>query len=150
MIIREFNEKDKWHIVELSKRLSDINFMNYRDQDRMNEKQIELADVAIETNSANIFVAEENGEFLGFIELAVQNDYFTGEKQGYISSIAVLPEGEGKGIGKKLMKKAEEWASKQGLKVIVLEVFKSNQRAVSFYELLGYQQEIVKMTKELS
>ena len=150
MIIREFNEKDKWHIVELSKRLSDINFMNYRDQDRMNEKQIELADVAIETNSANIFVAEENGEFLGFIELAVQNDYFTGEKQGYISSIAVLPEGEGKGIGKKLMKKAEEWASKQGLKVIVLEVFKSNQRAVSFYELLGYKQEIVKMTKELS
>ncbi|KAB2331388.1 GNAT family N-acetyltransferase [Bacillus mesophilum] len=150
MIIREFKEKDKLHIKELSKRFSDFNFMNYRDKNLMEKKQVELANAAIEKNKANIFVAEENEEFMGYIELAIQEDFFTGEKQGYISSIAVLPGGEGKGIGKKLMKKAEEWTSEQGLKVIVLDVFKNNQRAVGFYEVLGYQQEIVKMTKEIS
>ncbi|CAG9622701.1 GNAT family N-acetyltransferase [Sutcliffiella rhizosphaerae] len=149
MLIREFKEEDNLHIIELSKRFSDINFMNYRDKNSMEKKQVELAEAAIEKNRSNIFVAEENGDFLGYIELALQEDYFTGEKQGYISSIAVMPKGEGKGIGKELMKKAEEWTSEQGLNVLVLEVFKNNQRAVGFYETLGYQQEIVKMTKEI-
>ena len=35
MIIREFKEKDKFHLIELSKRFSDINFMNYRDKNLM-------------------------------------------------------------------------------------------------------------------
>ncbi|MDQ0167136.1 ribosomal protein S18 acetylase RimI-like enzyme [Bacillus horti] len=140
---------DKNQILQLAARFSDLEFMSYRDQEKMNKKQMDLAKEAVERNCSNIFVAEEDGEFIGYIELTEQTDYFTGEKQGYVSAIAVLPQGEGKGIGKKLMQKAEEWTAEKGIQVLVLDVFQKNERAIKLYEKLGYQQEIVKMTKVL-
>ncbi|MBX4383842.1 GNAT family N-acetyltransferase, partial [Mycobacterium tuberculosis] len=81
------------------------------------------------------------------IECKEAEDYFSKEKLAYISAIAVTAEGEGKGVGKQLMRFAETWAKERGIKVLVLDVFSDNQRAVQFYEHIGYSQEIVKMTK---
>lgn len=147
MNIRSYHPQDKQRILQLSARLSDIPFLEHRDSEQMQQKQLEMAQAAIDKNHDNIFVAEEHGVFLGYIECKVEEDYFSKEKQAYISAIAVTAEGEGKGIGKRLMRHAENWAAEQGITVLVLEVFAENRRAVQFYEHIGYSQEIVKMTK---
>ncbi|MEK5428739.1 GNAT family N-acetyltransferase [Cytobacillus sp. FSL R7-0680] len=147
MNIRSYNQQDKQRILQLSSRLSEISFLEHRDSEQMQQKQLEMAQASIDENSDNIFVAEEEGVFLGYIECKGEEDYFSKEKLAYISAIAITAEGEGKGVGKQLMRFAETWAHERGIKVLVLDVFSENQRAVQFYEHIGYSQEIVKMTK---
>lgn len=147
MNIRSYNQQDKQRILQLSSRLSEISFLEHRDSEQMQQKQLEMAQASIDENSDNIFVAEEEGVFLGYIECKEEEDYFSKEKLAYISAIAVTAEGEGKGVGRQLMRFAETWAKERGIKVLVLDVFSDNQRAVQFYEHIGYSQEIVKMTK---
>ncbi|MDQ0900758.1 GNAT family N-acetyltransferase [Paenibacillus sp. V4I7] len=103
------------------------------------------------TPGTEIFVAEEEtGELLGFLEVKPHKDNLSGIEQGYIVAIAVSPQGEGKGVGKALMTKAEEWSSQKGYRQLILNVFIKNDRAVNFYKHLNYEIEVVKMVKELS
>jgi ribosomal protein S18 acetylase RimI-like enzyme len=98
-----------------------------------------------------IFIAQDsNGVPLGFIHLQTGSDYYNSEKHGHISDVIVAPEGEGKGIGRMLVEKAEEWARSQGYRWLTLSVFAQNVRAREVYERLGYGQDIIKYVKELS
>lgn len=147
MLIRQMENKDKKKIISLAERFSDIVFMEYRDIEKMKRKQTELAQASVEADDSTIFVAEQDGIFLGYIELKEEIDFFTTEKTAYISAVAVASSGEGKGVGKQLMHRAEQWSREKGLKQLVLNVFKANQRAIDIYRHLGYEEEIVKMVK---
>lgn len=57
----------------------------------------------------------------------------------YISNVAVYPEFQGKGIGKKLILHVETDAKKTLSKRIVLDVEKDNIKAIDFYKSLGYE-----------
>ncbi|MEP6924557.1 MAG: GNAT family N-acetyltransferase [Pyrinomonadaceae bacterium] len=97
-----------------------------------------------------IFIAEDDkGVALGFIHLQTGNDYYNREKHGHISDIIVVPEGEGRGIGRALMAKGEEWARIQGYRWLTLSVFAQNVRAREVYKRLGYGEDIMKYVKEL-
>jgi ribosomal protein S18 acetylase RimI-like enzyme len=56
----------------------------------------------------------------------------------YVSNVAVSAETRGKGIGTKLLAKAEEEAREKGCSVIVLDVETENAAAVRLYERLGF------------
>lgn len=58
-----------------------------------------------------------------------------GEKNK-IGAIYILPQFQRKGIGKKLMKKALAWLGKE--KDIYVNVVSYNQKAISFYQSLGF------------
>lgn len=150
--IRKLEIKDKDFVISLSERFNEFAFMGWRDEERMKEAQRRIARETLENTETNgdFFIAEDgNGVRLGFLHMTQNTDYFTGEEQGYISSIAVAKEGEGKGIAKKLMKTAEEWSKEKGYKQVVLHVFANNERAIRFYQHLNYQTEIIKLVKEL-
>jgi len=57
----------------------------------------------------------------------------------YVSILAVAPEYRGSGIGKVLMAHAQQQALDCGDRAICLDVEISNERAISFYEVLGYR-----------
>lgn len=57
----------------------------------------------------------------------------------YIADIAVEPGYQGKGIGKLLMKKAEDTALKKGCTAVSLNVRRDNLSAIKFYARLGYR-----------
>lgn len=69
----------------------------------------------------------------GYISFFYQDD------SCHIESIAVLPGEKGKGIGTTLMRSMEEMCRKYGKRSVVLEVREKNQRAIKFYENLGYR-----------
>jgi ribosomal protein S18 acetylase RimI-like enzyme len=152
LTIRKMEETDKEFIVGLSTRFTDFDFMAWRDPQVMKDAQLKMAVEAVEGNDpdSDIFVVEdEKNNLVGFLHMTKNIDYFTGEAQGYISSIAVSKEGEGRGIARKLMEKAEEWTKSKGYKQLTLNVFAQNERAIKLYEKFNFENEIVKMVKEL-
>jgi len=57
-----------------------------------------------------------------------------------IASIAVSPSAQGWGVGKKLLKEAEQWAEQQGLWFAYLTTDRDNNKAVNdFYQKCGYR-----------
>lgn len=150
--IREINSADYEFIISMTERLLDFPLMKWRDRTKLLESQLNMAKESLQNMNEQdgYFVAVgEEDQLFGYLHMTTTTDHFTGEKQGYISSIFVSKEGEGKGIGKKLMEKAHEWTKDRELKQLVLHVFANNDRAIHFYEHFHFETEIVKMVKEL-
>jgi len=61
----------------------------------------------------------------------------------------VTKDAEGKGAGKLLLAKADEWAKEKNARWITLNVFDENFRARNVYEKAGYKIEWLKYLKVL-
>ena len=97
-----------------------------------------------------MFIAEDAaGKSIGFIRVVLQTDYYTGEQHAHVNDIVVIAEAEGKGAGKLLLERADEWAKQQQARWITLNVFNENFRARSVYEKAGYKIEWIKYLKIL-
>jgi GNAT superfamily N-acetyltransferase len=98
-----------------------------------------------------VFIAEDaRGTPLGFIHLQTGSDYYNREEHGHIADVVVAPAGEGRGIGRLLIGKGEEWARSRGYRWLTLNVFAQNLRAREVYQRLGYGEDIMKYVKELA
>src|SRR5690625_4256476 len=78
------------------------------------------------------WVASENGRVIGFYMAMVAPDV------AHLLVIAVDPDHQGRGVGKRLLDHCQELASRQGVDTIVLEVRQSNHAAIGFYEHNGF------------
>jgi len=80
------------------------------------------------------FIAEEDGHIAGYARL-----FFSRDKNClYVSSLYLLPEFEGKGIGIRLLNSAEGYAAKKGLDELWIGVMVKNRQAVLFYRKVGF------------
>lgn len=82
-------------------------------------------------------LAEEKGKFLGFA--AYELNFSKGEK-AKLHKIYVLPSGQGKGLGKKLINEVSNQAKSNDQKSLLLNVNKFNQPAIDFYTYLGFKE----------
>lgn len=82
-----------------------------------------------------IFVAELQGSAVG----TMITRYSPEEDRMYVSSLYILPDHQGKGIGGNLLREAEERARSLGVDAIWLGVMVQNTRAVEWYEKIGFQ-----------
>lgn len=80
------------------------------------------------------FLAEEEGEKLGFSGIEVNNE----PKKTKIHKIYILPSAQGKGIGKKMIQAIKEIALQNDQKSLLLNVNKYNLGAIAFYEYVGF------------
>lgn len=89
-----------------------------------------------------LFLAVDlNGKILGCIVLNTHQDKEYNQiewkydcyKIAVIHRLMVLPEFESKGIGSSLLQFAESYAVSRGAQAIRLDMYKYNQRAISFY-----------------
>ncbi|WP_321384764.1 GNAT family N-acetyltransferase [uncultured Enterococcus sp.] len=141
-------------VLSLSERLADFKLPKRTSKETLGKQQKnwlaeDLKQQAENGNSHWWVLADENEAIGGFLEITVETDWLTDEKQAYLSRICLGKESEGLGYGKKLMDYAEEWARKQGYSGISLMVIATNQHAVSFYQRLGYEVETMKLRKQL-
>ena len=83
-----------------------------------------------------IYVAENEGEIVGYISVEVHREdrVFI-----YIDDFSVSKEYRGNGIGNALLNEAEKYASSLSIPVSSLHVEKSNERALKFYSKNGYK-----------
>jgi ribosomal protein S18 acetylase RimI-like enzyme len=103
------------------------------------------------TRPGNLFfIAEVEGERAGLLWFGPNRNLVTGEEEGWIYNVTVLPAYRGRGIGQTLMEHAERHAHKQGYAVIGLMVAVHNQVARGLYHRLGYQDSNILMRKRLT
>jgi ribosomal protein S18 acetylase RimI-like enzyme len=116
-------------------------------------KDLAALNEAILQPQVGLFVAESSDEerrFLGHVIIVCgYMESSTGESQGWIFDLSVIPECWSLGVGRNLMQTAEEFCVSLGFKYLGLGVTTANERAVQFYERLGYVEERKRMIKVL-
>lgn len=153
MKIRPAEIGDKEFIISLLPRLVEFNPPPWRTPEQMtagDTRVLERVLSAAPPPGTAVFIAEgDDGTPLGFVHLNTAVDYYTEEKHGHISDIAVALAGEGRGVGRALMQVAEDWACGLNFRLLTLSVFAQNKRARELYEKLGYGTDTIKYVKEL-
>lgn len=100
-----------------------------------------------------VFVAQEGEKIVGFVHAYVENSanisILVPRRFGVIQDLVVEEGFREKGIGKKLMDKAEEWILEKGASLIELNVWEFNTTAQRFYENRGFETISRKMRKRL-
>ncbi|RJP59728.1 MAG: GNAT family N-acetyltransferase [Ignavibacteriales bacterium] len=87
-----------------------------------------------------VYIVEVDKEVVGFMELNIRN-FAEGSrlsKLPYIEAWYVKPKHQGKGFGKALIKKAEEWAISLGYTELASDTEINNHKSISLHKELGF------------
>jgi ribosomal protein S18 acetylase RimI-like enzyme len=124
----------------------------WRDAARMTATDTRKVAEILDANDPDtpVFVAEEAGECLGFIELWTVRDYFTDERHGHISNVVVAAGAEGRGAGRALMDAGERWCRERGYRLLTLHVFEHNHRARALYAACGFGVDTIRYAKVIA
>jgi GNAT superfamily N-acetyltransferase len=103
--------------------------------------QIEKRLRAIEAEGQHaVFVAEHSGgEVGGVLDVLVWNSVES-ESHAEIAALVVDEDSRHRGVGRRLVERAEEWTRAQGYDVVTLHSNVIRAHAHAFYERLGYGQ----------
>ncbi len=88
-----------------------------------------------------LLVCEREDMVVGLVQLRKGTGGDPGMKHrpyGWIDEIAVEESLRGGGIGTALMDASEAWAKENGLKMLMLDVWSTNERAIGLYDRKGY------------
>lgn len=115
--------------------------------DQWDENYPDLERLSNDIATGTLFAYRENEKVLGIVVLNETQDAEYGEIEWSTSEselnlvvhrLAVSPEHQGKGIARKLMDFAEDWARQQRYDAIRLDTFSQNPRNQRFYSNRGY------------
>ena len=161
IIIRHYKESEREQIIKLMldfglylETLDDLQRVKYADGGEIyfTDKMLE----EVKANNGDIFVAEVRGEIVGFIANIVEKlspqDKKTviQTKPGRVIELYVKDIYQKRGIGKRLIKAAEEALISKGCDVVKVGVFAPNKNAHNFYNNLGYIVREIDLIKKLN
>ncbi len=122
--------EDSARIAELATQLG---YASNADEIARRLEQIQLS------NESSVFVAElAQGEIAGWIGMFVFRS-IADEPRVEISGLVVDGKRRSRGIGEKLLERAEQWAREKGCRAIGLRCNVIRERAHAFYLLHGYE-----------
>ena len=81
-------------------------------------------------------MGELDGRVVGFVCCRLYSHRST----GHVANLAVVPEFQGKGVGKALMHAALEHFRDRGMRYARIETLEQNARAQNFYPALGFKE----------
>lgn len=151
IIIRNAVEADRAFICALSPHLAEVADLTWHADNVIQQMQDDyIIEMLNQTSMPRItLIAQKHDLPLGFIHACEHQDGISGEPCGTVPLLAVSPTAQGMGVGRLLMKAAEDWAKEQGYRLLHLEVFANNDNARGFYQKLGFEPEILHMIKTL-
>ena len=86
------------------------------------------------TEGVDGLLAEVNGEVVGF----ARTTYDKAESRFTVTSLYVLPQHQGEGLGQQLLESAERIAARHGADSVWLGVMEQNTRALEWYQRIGF------------
>ncbi|MDB5260264.1 MAG: inorganic pyrophosphatase, inorganic pyrophosphatase [Candidatus Nomurabacteria bacterium] len=104
-----------------------------RFEDAFTDEKIKKREESIrnQPENENFYVVKNSGKVIGFCMVIRKED------RNQLQAIYILPEFQGKGLGKNLWNKAKEFLDKE--KDTYVEVVDYNQGAINFYTSLGFK-----------
>jgi ribosomal protein S18 acetylase RimI-like enzyme len=151
LTLRPATVDDRAFIDSLNPRLSSVPRPAWHDEPAMEgfqDRHLAASFASVDGESTLIACAPD-GTRLGYIHLRPGKDGVTDEPCGYVSLLATTKEAEGSGVATRLMTAAEDWARGRGYRLLSLDVFADNRRAVDFYRRGGFKTETRRMVKPL-
>jgi ribosomal protein S18 acetylase RimI-like enzyme len=126
-----------------------INNQHYQNVPRLFAKPLGIeidrkfwAEFFIQENSV-FFVVEINNQVQGFVTARITENteipFLVSKKICRVGTIVVSEGFQGLGMGKLLMKNAEQWAQSEDAAEIRLEVLEFNGHAQNFYNTIGFK-----------
>ena len=105
----------------------------------------------IDNPNAEVVVGTVNGKIIasGYALIKPAAPQFKYKTYVHLGFMYVHPEYRGKGINRLLIKELTNWAKKQGVLEIRLQVYSENVAAVRAYEKAGFKQLMVEMRLDL-
>lgn len=131
IVIREASEKDCKSITNICQ-----NDLGYDCSESLVKSKLSLIDKRREC----VFVALINDKVTGFVHIE-KYDVLYSETLANVLGLAVRADSRRNGVGRKLMKEAENWAKKIGAKGIRLNSGIMRTPAHRFYRSLGFDDE---------
>jgi ribosomal protein S18 acetylase RimI-like enzyme len=89
-------------------------------------------DRKLDRDPENLLVVEHDGEVVGSVMVGYEGH------RGWVNYLAVHPDHQGRGLGRRLMERAEEVLGQLGCAKVNLQVRSSNEAAIGFYRRIGY------------
>ncbi len=87
---------------------------------------------ALDGDASTILAGVDGGALVGTVMVGHDGH------RGWLYYLAVTPDRRGEGLGRALVRAAEEWLRERGAPKIQLMVRDGNEAAIGFYESLGY------------
>ena len=144
--VRPLREKDLNEWLRLRKCLWDAT-------SEADHKQ-EMVEIIDHPDSQFVLVAEhEGGKLIGFLEASIRpfvEDCET-DHVGYLEGWYVQPEVRGRGIGRELVRIAEQWAREKGCEEMASDAEMGNDLSIAAHQALGYAEtsRLIHLRKEL-
>ena len=88
-----------------------------------------------------VAVADDGGEVLGFTQLYPSFSSVSVRRLWILNDLFVSPSGRGKGVGRRLLERAREWAIETDAKGLTLATAVNNAAARALYESCGWQRD---------
>ncbi len=150
LTLRRATAADEQLLAALAARLSAFELPSWRAPQDISgaDARAMIAAVAGGDPDDEVLIAERAGEVVGCLHVLAVTDFF-GLRHGHVSVIATTEAAEGSGVARRLMEHAEQWTAERGLPLLTLNMFAGNARARGFYEIAGFQIEMVKYAKEI-
>jgi len=154
MDIRRAKIKDLEEVVVLSCKSAIYHeeLASYYDIDK-NAKHI--LSVSLKKNiyslNSSIFVAEENGNIIGYLLACKVNrlDMFKIKKAGLIADVFVEEKDRRKGVGGELVKECLKWFKKNDIYFIEISVEALNKKAINFWNKKGFKDVFIGKYKKI-
>lgn len=96
-----------------------------------------------------VFVAEQRGEPVGVVTVHLVPSLHTSEPVAWLTALVVEESARGTGVGSALVKRAEEWAKRNGATHISLTSHLRRKEAHEFYKTRHYEHTGVRLVKQL-
>lgn len=149
MIIRKATAEDYEAAAALEQSVYKLHYENRKDFLRYRSEPLEKERFISMLDGMTYLLAEEDGMILGqaiaYKRGYKDNPVFNDMEWLEIDDISVLPEAQGKGVGKALFEAMKQTALDMGLHHIELTVWAFNEKARGFYEKLGMRSRIDRM-----
>lgn len=91
----------------------------------------------IEDATAVVYLAEMDGEIVGYLAGGHKEINYRKTKMSEIYSMTVNPKFQSKGIGEKLVTAFVEWSKSRGYGKVYVNVYYGNERGINFYKKCG-------------
>jgi len=156
LVIRRANEKDFTGLREL---YHQVDALHHRALPQLFKapddilRTSEFIQEQLSQEETLLLVAERSGQVIGFVLAVIhQRDHplLIPFRVVHIDEIVVDEQFFGTGLAQKLVEQVDRWAQEKDAREIQLQVFEFNQRAVAFYEKVGFTTASRRMWREVT